>query len=36
MLNLVGLDQAFGAAERAACDRIQSFVKGYFGRLAGC
>jgi predicted metalloprotease len=36
MLNLVGLDQAYGARGTTGLQRIQSFVKGYQGGLAVC
>lgn len=36
MLNLVGLDQAFGSRGTSGLDRIQEFVKGYSGGLQDC
>jgi len=36
MLNLVGLDKAFGARGTTGLQRIQSFVKGYNGGLSVC
>lgn len=36
MLNLVGLDQAFGSRGTSGLDRIQEFVKGYSGGLQVC
>ena len=36
MLNLVGLDQAFGARGTTALQRVQAFVKGYSSGLGSC
>jgi hypothetical protein len=36
MLNLVGLDQAYGARGTTGLQRVQSFVKGYGGGLSVC
>jgi hypothetical protein len=36
MLNLVGLDQAYGARGTTGLERIQNFVKGYNGGLSVC
>jgi hypothetical protein len=36
MLNLVGVDQSFGARGTTGLQRVQSFVKGYGGGLSVC
>jgi predicted metalloprotease len=36
ILNLVGLPQAYGARGTSGLQRIQAFVKGYFGDLSSC
>jgi hypothetical protein len=36
MLNLVGLDQSYGARGTTGLQRVQSFVKGYGGGLSVC
>jgi predicted metalloprotease len=36
MLNLVGQPQAYGARGTTGLQRIQAFVKGYFGDLSSC
>ena len=36
ILNLVGLDKAFGARGTTGLQRIQAFVKGYTGGLSAC
>lgn len=36
ILNLVGQPQAYGARGTTGLQRIQAFVKGYFGQLSSC
>jgi predicted metalloprotease len=36
MMNLAGLDQAFGARGTTGLQRVQAFVKGYNGGLSAC